>query len=76
MGAAYRANTRMLLAGSTSDAGDRVSRSDQRNQRRRSLFDAQDQVDRQREDLIGNIEGKLQQKTGRQELLALRWNLA
>jgi len=48
----------------------------QRNQRRRSLFDAQDQVDRQREDLIGNIEGKLQQKTGRQELLALRWNLA
>jgi hypothetical protein len=33
-------------------------------------------VDRQREDLIGNIEGKLQQKTGRQELLALRWNLA
>ncbi len=47
----------------------------QRNQRRRSLFDAQDQVDRQREDLIGNIEGKLQQKTGRRELLALRWNL-
>ena len=48
----------------------------QRNQRRRSLFDAQDQVDRQREDLIGNIEGKLQQKTTRQELLAVRWTLA
>ena len=48
----------------------------QRNQRRRSLFDAQDQIDRQREDLIGNIEGKLQQKTGRQELLAPRWTLA
>jgi len=41
-----------------------------------ALADAQDQVDRQREDLIGNIEGKLQQKTGRQELLALRWKLA
>ncbi len=48
----------------------------QRNQRRRSLFDAQDQVDRQREDLIGNIESKLQQKTTRQELLAVRWTLA
>jgi adenine-specific DNA-methyltransferase len=47
----------------------------QRNQKRRSLFDAQDQVDRQREDLIGNIEGKLQQKTTRRELLALRWTL-
>jgi hypothetical protein len=33
-------------------------------------------VDRQREEMIVNIEGKLQQKTGRQELLALRWNLA
>jgi hypothetical protein len=33
-------------------------------------------VDRQREEMIVNIEGKLQQKTERQELLALRWNLA
>jgi adenine-specific DNA-methyltransferase len=48
----------------------------QRNHRRRSLFDAQDQVDRQREEMIVNIEGKLQQKTGRQELLFLRWKLA
>ena len=35
----------------------------QRNQKRRSLFDAQDEVDRQREELIATIEGKLQQKT-------------
>lgn len=28
-----------------------------------AFFDAQDQVDRQREDLIGNIEGKLQKDT-------------
>jgi len=48
----------------------------QRNHRRRSLFDAQDQVDRQREEMIVNIEGKLQQKTWRQELLSLRWKLA
>jgi hypothetical protein len=48
----------------------------QRNQRRRSLFDAQDQVDRQREDLIGSIEGKLVQKVERKEVLAIRWSLA
>jgi adenine-specific DNA-methyltransferase len=45
------------------------------NHRRRSLFDAQDQVDGQRADLIGNIEGKLSQKVERRELLSLRWNL-
>lgn len=48
----------------------------QRNHRRRSLFDAQDQVDRQREELIGNIEGKLTQKVERRELLSIRWKLA
>jgi adenine-specific DNA-methyltransferase len=48
----------------------------QRNHRRRSLFDAQDQVDRQREELIGNIEGKLTQKVERRELLSIRWRLA
>jgi hypothetical protein len=35
-----------------------------RNEQRRSLFDAQDQVDQQRQDLIANIEGKLTQKSG------------
>ena len=33
----------------------------QRNQKRRSLFDAHDQVDAQREELIAAIEGKLAQ---------------
>jgi len=47
----------------------------QRNQRRRSLFDAQDQVDSQREALIGNIEGKLAQKVDRRELFRVRWAL-
>jgi len=40
----------------------------QRNQKRRSLFDAQDDVDRQREDLIGQIEGKLRQREKIQQL--------
>ena len=48
----------------------------QRNEKRRSLFVAQDEVDQQREDLIANIEGKLTQKSGLQQLFAIRWKLA
>ena len=48
----------------------------QRNQKRRSLFDAQDQVDRQREELIAVIEGKLNQTTTVQPLFMLRWVLS
>ncbi len=47
----------------------------QRNQKRRSLFDAQDQVDKQREELIAVIEGKLNQATTLQPLFMLRWAL-
>jgi ERCC4-related helicase len=47
----------------------------QRNQKRRSLFDAQDQVDKQREELIAVIEGKLNQATTLQLLFVLRWVL-
>ena len=47
----------------------------QRNQKRRSLFDAQDQVDRQREELITQIEGKLQQQTSIRQLFRIRWSL-
>jgi len=47
----------------------------QRNQKRRSLFDAQDQVDRQREELIADIEGKLAQVVTLEELFAVRWEL-
>lgn len=47
----------------------------QRNQKRRFLFDAQDEVDRQREALIEQIEGKLQQKTELIELFEIRWRL-
>lgn len=47
----------------------------QRNQKRRSLFDAQDEVDRQREELIARIEGKLQQRVVGKSLFFLRWRL-
>jgi ERCC4-related helicase len=47
----------------------------QRSQRRRSLFDAQDAVDKQRDDLIASIEGKLTQKSELKKLFAIRWKL-
>ena len=47
----------------------------QRNQKRRSLFDAQDEVDRQREELIAGVEGKLQQKEMVSLLFSTRWSL-
>ena len=47
----------------------------QRNNKRRSLFDAQDQVDKQREDLIATIERKLKQQTSDDRLFAIRWAL-
>lgn len=43
--------------------------------KRRSLFEAQDKVDLQREELISNIEGKLTQKSGLQQLFTIRWTL-
>ena len=48
----------------------------QRNQKRRSLFDAQDQVDKQREALIAQIEGKLRQAAKVQTLFVIRWKLS
>ena len=48
----------------------------QRNQKRRSLFDAQDQVDKQREELIAQTEGKLTQTVKTERLFALRWTIA
>ena len=45
----------------------------QRNQRRRSLFEAQDQVDQQREELIAQIEGKLQQETALKCIFSIGW---
>lgn len=47
----------------------------QRNEKRRSLFEAQDKVDQQRENLIATIEGKLEQTSKAIKVLSLRWQL-
>ena len=47
----------------------------QRNAKRRALFDAQDDVDRRREQLIAEIEGKLQQRVSQSNLFSIRWQL-
>ncbi len=47
----------------------------QRNAKRKSLFEAQDQIDQRREGLIGEIEGKLTQTVSLQTILNLRWRL-
>lgn len=47
----------------------------QRNQKRRSLFEAQDQVDRQREELIEQIEGKLRHKVELKTLFSTAWRV-
>jgi adenine-specific DNA-methyltransferase len=47
----------------------------QRNQKRRTLFDAQDQVDSQRDELIAQIEHKLVQGTRLESLFSLHWRI-
>ena len=47
-----------------------------RGEKRRSLFDAQDDVDRQRERLIHEVEGKLGQKTNMSPLFTIRWRIS
>jgi adenine-specific DNA-methyltransferase len=46
-----------------------------RNGKRRALFDAQDEVDRRREQLIASIEGKLVQKAASESLFMIQWKL-
>jgi hypothetical protein len=43
---------------------------------RRTLFDAQDDIDWRREQLIAEIEGKLQQRVSQKPLFSIRWSLA
>jgi adenine-specific DNA-methyltransferase len=47
----------------------------QRNTKRRALFDAQDDIDAQRERLIAEIEGKLRQEVALSTLFSIRWRL-
>ena len=46
-----------------------------RNRKRRELFDAQDRVDKQRQDLIERIEKKLQQDCKVMPVFTVRWSL-
>ena len=46
-----------------------------RHQKRRELFDAQDAIDAQREELIANIEKQLAQKRQLRVLYAVWWSL-
>lgn len=47
-----------------------------RNRKRRELFDAQDAIDGQRDELIGRIEKQLRQRHAIKPLFAFRWRLA
>jgi adenine-specific DNA-methyltransferase len=46
-----------------------------RNTKRKSLFDAQDDIDRRRDALIENIEAKLKIRYTRQVLFEIEWRL-
>jgi adenine-specific DNA-methyltransferase len=47
----------------------------QRNGKRRALFDAQDEIDRRRDQLIVDIEGKLRQTMTDTAVFTIRWRL-
>lgn len=47
-----------------------------RKERRRNLFDAQDEIDRNRERLIEKIEGKLKSESSEEKLFTVRWKLS
>lgn len=45
------------------------------HQKRRTLFDAQDEIEQKRDALIAEIEGKLNQKENLEEVFVIRWRL-
>jgi hypothetical protein len=47
-----------------------------RNRKRRELFDAQDAIDSQRDELIARIEKQLQQGHSSMPVFAFRWRIA
>ena len=48
----------------------------QRNDKRRRLFEAQDEVDERKDDLIEDIEQRLKQRTEEVTLFTIRWRMA
>ncbi len=47
----------------------------ERNRKRRELFDAQDAIDAQRDELIKRIEGQLRQRHTLKPVFTFRWRL-
>jgi adenine-specific DNA-methyltransferase len=47
----------------------------QRNQKKRTLFDAQDEIEQRKDSLIADVEARLQQRTSRQEVFTVRWGV-
>ncbi|WP_437193274.1 SNF2-related protein [Planctomicrobium sp. SH527] len=48
----------------------------QRNHKKRTLFEAQDQIEQRKDTLISDIEARLQQQTSREEVFTVRWRLS
>ena len=48
----------------------------QRNQKKRTLYDAQDQIEQKKDSLISDVEARLKQQTSRQTVFTIRWRLA
>ena len=46
-----------------------------RNDKRRNLFEAQDQIDSRKENLLNEIEARLQQSVKLEELFTIKWHL-
>jgi hypothetical protein len=46
-----------------------------RNRKRRELFDAQDAIDVQRDDLIAKIESQMRQRTSLLPIFTLKWGI-
>lgn len=47
----------------------------ERSRKRRSLFEAQDEIDRRKENLISDIEARLRQSVNTEELFTLKWQV-
>jgi hypothetical protein len=47
----------------------------QRNQKKRTLFDAQDQIEQRKDSLISEVEARLKQQTSREDVFTIRWML-
>ena len=46
-----------------------------RNEKRRKLFESQDEIDNRKEKLLSEIETRLKQKTSEELLFIIRWEL-